>query len=112
MGKDRTAIIFALLLSLVGVPNDTIATEYSLSEASLEEVLPEIAKAIKKAITPPLTDEEAMARAKIVIKTDKKSMLLTLQMIEEKFGGVKEYFHECCGVQLEDLARIQDILLR
>ncbi|KAL2833748.1 protein-tyrosine phosphatase-like protein [Aspergillus cavernicola] len=110
MGKDRTGIIFAVLLSLAGVPNDTIATEYSLSESSLEIVLPEIAKAIRKAISPLLTEEEAMGRAKIVIKTSKEAMLLTLQMIEENFGSTIEFLDRCCGIGSEDAKRIQDIL--
>jgi protein-tyrosine phosphatase len=35
-GKDRTGIIMALLLSLAGVPRETIAQDYALSETQLE----------------------------------------------------------------------------
>lgn len=37
-------------------------------------------------------------------------MLLTLQMIEEKFGGVIQYLNKCCGIEGEDIKRIQGIL--
>ncbi|RDW84058.1 tyrosine-protein phosphatase [Aspergillus mulundensis] len=68
MGKDRTGVVFAVLLSLAGVPEDVIAEEYSRSESALEASLPEIATAIKKAM-PTVTDTEAQWRAKIVIQT-------------------------------------------
>lgn len=37
-GKDRTAIICALILSLCGVENDIVAEEYSLSDTGLESL--------------------------------------------------------------------------
>ncbi|KAL5336819.1 hypothetical protein BJX70DRAFT_371634 [Aspergillus crustosus] len=48
MGKDRTEVIFALLLSLAGVSLDIIAREYSLSEEALEAHLPEIRSLLRK----------------------------------------------------------------
>lgn len=47
MGKDRTGVIVALLLSLAGVPYDTIADEFSLSEAHLEHLQPRIADIVE-----------------------------------------------------------------
>ncbi|HVG01197.1 MAG TPA: tyrosine-protein phosphatase, partial [Chloroflexia bacterium] len=35
-GKDRTGIVVALLLSLAGVPRETIAEDYAMSEARFE----------------------------------------------------------------------------
>lgn len=68
MGKDRTGVVIAVLLSLAGAPNHIIAEEYALSEAALGEALSEIATAIKKAM--PVVDKVgAMERARIVIKT-------------------------------------------
>jgi hypothetical protein len=34
-GKDRTGVFIALLLSLCGVDDDTVATEYNLTEQGL-----------------------------------------------------------------------------
>lgn len=36
-GKDRTGVICALILSLCGVPDDSVAYEYSLTEKGLAE---------------------------------------------------------------------------
>ncbi|KAL4904168.1 hypothetical protein BDW74DRAFT_168590 [Aspergillus multicolor] len=109
MGKDRTGVVFAVLLSLAGVPDDVIAEEYSRSESALEASLPEIAAAIKKAM-PTVTDTEAEWRAKIVIQTRKEAMLLMLQMVTEQLSGMKEYLKTCCSVSDEDIKRLQDIL--
>jgi hypothetical protein len=68
MGKDRTGIIFAVLLSLAGVSNGSIASEYSLSEASLKSTLPRITAGIKNVLSPPMSDAEAQKRAEIVIQ--------------------------------------------
>jgi hypothetical protein len=69
MGKDRTGVFFAILLCIAGVSHDDIASEYSLSEAALQPVIPEIAAGIKRVILPPIDDEEALRRANIVIQT-------------------------------------------
>ena len=37
-GKDRTGIVVALLLTIAGVPRETIIEDYTLSEAQLEPV--------------------------------------------------------------------------
>lgn len=68
MGKDRTGVIFAILFSLAGVPDDVVAEEYSRSEAALESALPEVAAAIEKAL-PEVTADDALRRARIVIQT-------------------------------------------
>ncbi|KAL4739033.1 protein-tyrosine phosphatase-like protein [Aspergillus similis] len=106
MGKDRTGVVFAVLLSLAGVSDDAIADEYSRSESALEAALPEIAAAIKKAI-PTVTDGEALKRASIVIQTRKEAMLLMLQMVVERFGGMVHYLENCCGVRKDDIELLQ-----
>lgn len=69
MGKDRTGVIFAILLSLASVPGDIVAEEYSRSEVALESALPEIAAAIAKALPGQIDSDDALRRARIVIQT-------------------------------------------
>jgi hypothetical protein len=78
MGKDRTGVLFAILLRLAGVSQDDIASEYSLSEAALGPALPEVAAGIKRVILPPIDDEEALRRAKIVIQTRQVAVIVPL----------------------------------
>ncbi|KAL4972222.1 protein-tyrosine phosphatase-like protein [Aspergillus desertorum] len=109
MGKDRTGVVFAVLLSLAGVSDDAIADEYSRSELALRAALPEIAAAIKKAM-PTVTDAEALGRAKVVIQTRREAMLLMLQMMVERFGGMVPYLRNCCGIGEQDIELLQDLL--
>ncbi|KAL4781767.1 protein-tyrosine phosphatase-like protein [Aspergillus varians] len=109
MGKDRTGVVFAVLLCLAGVEHEVVAEDYSRSETALGAALPEISAAIKKALGL-VNDDEARERARIVIKTSKEAMLLTLQMVEERFGSMIQYLNKCCGVEMEDIKRIQGVL--
>ncbi|BCS25507.1 tyrosine-protein phosphatase [Aspergillus puulaauensis] len=109
MGKDRTGVIFAIILSLAGVPDDIVAEEYSRSEVALESALPGIAAAIEKAL-PEVTADDALRRASIVIQTRKEAMQLTLHMVEEKFGGVVQYLNKCCCIEDEDIKCIRKVL--
>jgi protein tyrosine/serine phosphatase len=45
-GKDRTALICALVLSLCGVDDDIVAEEYSLSDIGLEALRDEIVNSL------------------------------------------------------------------
>ncbi len=38
-GKDRTGVLSALLLAFLGVPDETIAADYALSAAAMEQLL-------------------------------------------------------------------------
>ncbi|CAI7638640.1 unnamed protein product [Penicillium bialowiezense] len=110
MGKDRTGVIFALLLSIAGVSRELVAAEYSLSEEALKPHLPEISKLVQKTTSPDNghVDIELMARQVISSSTD--VMLLTLQMIEDEFGGVSQYLKCQCGLSSNNLDQIQRVL--
>ncbi len=62
-GRDRTGLVAALLLALAGVPDETIALDYAMSDCShlgVEPALPE-------------------------------TMQRTLGLLRERFGGVEQY---------------------
>ena len=61
MGKDRTGVIVGLLLSLAGVPNETVAEEFSLSETHLEHLQPRISE-IVRSIDPTERDPSGIAK--------------------------------------------------
>ncbi|KAJ5246467.1 protein-tyrosine phosphatase-like protein [Penicillium chermesinum] len=112
MGKDRTGIVFAILLSLAGVSKETVSEEYSLNEVALEPLLPKIS-ALAQRIAPCSSSEIQGRRvAQEAIKSSKDAMLLTLQMVEAEFGGVIRYVKEICGLSAEDIELIQHHLIQ
>ncbi|KAJ6008979.1 hypothetical protein N7522_003995 [Penicillium canescens] len=108
MGKDRTGVIVGLLLSLAGVPHDTIADEFSLSEAHLEHLQPRIAD-IVESIDP--NEEDPLGIAKMATECRRDVMALTLQCVDERYGGIGQYAQDHCGFLAEEIARIRQNML-
>jgi protein-tyrosine phosphatase len=99
-GKDRTGLIVALLLSLVGVPNHVIAADFALSE-------------------PALAAAPAFAHHRQRLQATGLGHLLcappelideSLSSIEERHGSVVDYLHTC-GLTTPTLMRLRTALL-
>lgn len=98
-GRDRTGLIAALLLSLVGVPLETVAEDYALSSECLRP-----------------RDEDFLANGPgqreerecllVQMKTHPEIMRETLTRLTESYGGVMDYLKQI-GCTHEDLARLQ-----
>lgn len=99
-GKDRTGIVAALLLSLVGVPAEIIAADYAESQVRLwplyEKLVAEAGGEDKVGfwLKPTVTPE--MMRA-------------TLAHVDKTYGGVGEYL-AAAGVSPADVARLKSRL--
>jgi protein-tyrosine phosphatase len=102
-GKDRTGLIAALLLGLVGVPSETIADDYALSAECLRP-----------------RDEEWLAngpgeraereRTLLRFAPTRQVMLELLGHLTERYGGVEGYLLQA-GVPADDLDRLRARLL-
>jgi protein-tyrosine phosphatase len=98
-GKDRTGLIVALLLGLVGVPAGTIAADYALSGEYLRERNQQWL-----AHGPGIRAErEERLRA---FEPTAKVMLAVLDHLRERYGGVEAYLLEA-GVTAADLGRVR-----
>ncbi len=85
-GRDRTGIIAAMLLSLVGVDDSTIAKDYTISSIYIQPTFEK-----------PLFEEPEV-------------MLHFLTYLDTHYGGTRGYLLES-GVSESELARIQRHLL-
>ncbi|KAK0105369.1 hypothetical protein ONS96_004761 [Cadophora gregata f. sp. sojae] len=107
-GKDRTGLICALVLSLCGVDDETVAYEYSLTEIGLT-------KEWKDAVMVHLMQNPALREnlqgAKNMISSKAENMLSTLEMIREKFGGAEGYAIDRCGLAKEEVGLIRKNLV-
>ncbi len=101
-GKDRTGIAVALLLSLVGVSEADIASDYSLS---MENLAAELAAALAAA-----PDDEARARVERSYDARAETMLATLAHLRMRHGGAKAYLTRA-GLSEADIERIRARLL-
>jgi protein-tyrosine phosphatase len=82
VGKDRTGLVAALLLSLAGVDDETIAADYALSGANLSPLVEELVRSL---------DEAEAARQRLVHSSPAEAMLDALAWIRSGFGGAPGY---------------------
>jgi len=101
-GKDRTGVIAAVILALIGVPEEDIVEDYSLSANVYAE----------------MNDHKAMVGALQQRSVDPKTFLgappsvmkATLQIIKENFGSVEGYC-DFIGFGKDDRERLKSALL-
>ncbi|KAI0375894.1 hypothetical protein BV20DRAFT_932406 [Pilatotrama ljubarskyi] len=102
-GKDRTGILAAILLKLVGVDDETIARDYALTRVGREPAREMIMKRLSK-VPYFATNTEAALN---MFSSRAETMLAFLQMLEERYGGVEEYVKKVVGLTDEDIATIR-----
>ena len=106
-GKDRTGVTFMLLLHVLGVPEETIAADYSLSNL-YHEFFFEVAEVALRPI------------ARFGFKVDDLTPLLTadpqtvttvFDYIREKYGTVERYLADKAGVDAAMIEQLRANLL-
>ncbi|MEV6415490.1 HAD-IA family hydrolase [Kribbella sp. NPDC051718] len=93
-GKDRTGLLVALLLDLIGVPRAEIAADYAISEERLG-VRARIAEL-------PL---EERAAAEVLSRTLPETILDSLEYVDARYGGVRSYLEQC-GLTTAEIHRL------
>jgi protein-tyrosine phosphatase len=102
-GKDRTGIIAALLLSLVDVPDDVIAEDYSLSSAQISHL-------IKEWRAYNLEKGRDMRKFERKVASEPETILRTLQFVRDTFDSTEAYLSHC-GVSDATLTELKQQLL-
>jgi protein tyrosine/serine phosphatase len=104
-GKDRTGLISALLLRLVGVPIDVADADYALTE----ELMTEKDRAwIESAPTPEVAEERR--RNLITYAPRREVMDHVLRTLDERHGSAEAYMR-WAGVEQADIDRLRARLL-
>lgn len=106
-GKDRTGISIALLLSLLGVPDETIVADYTLSNHHHEFFRASTRKNLAQLKLIGLSE----ADFDHLLVADGRLMQETLDYVRQKYGSVENYFHSYLGLSAETLNAIRYNLL-
>jgi len=104
-GKDRTGITAGLVLSVLGVPDETIIQDYALTELAMERRR----AAIQTAGAVGETDRYSSISAHL-LRAEPQTMARTLAMIDATYGS-STAFLEACGVTIEQVNQVREILL-
>lgn len=99
-GKDRTGIVAALILSVVGVSEDIIAEDYHISETNVTHLLER-----RRALA--LARGLDTARLDHIYAAKPQTILTLLRGITEQYGDVRHYL-ELCGVSQGQLERLRE----
>ncbi|KAK4443715.1 protein-tyrosine phosphatase-like protein [Podospora aff. communis PSN243] len=106
-GKDRTGLICAIVLALLGVKDDIIAHEYNLTDLGLASRKEEI---VQQLISRPALFGDR-PRAERMVTARYENMLATLAMIREKYGSVESYVVDHCRVSRETVEQLRKNLV-
>ena len=102
-GKDRTGVLVALLLDLVGVPRKTIVEDYELSNRATRQLVEHIQTVTQTEYEP---SESELAR----FGAPPEAMDGMLQSLHREHGSAEGYLRGL-GVEVRVLAAIRDALL-
>jgi protein-tyrosine phosphatase len=103
-GKDRTGLVVALILELVGVERSAIAADYALTA----RLLPGLLKSLRPVLVDVGVPAEDIAG---IFSAEEPTILATLQHLEDVHGGVRAYLEGPAAVPPEQLDRLQELLV-
>jgi protein-tyrosine phosphatase len=95
-GKDRTGLVAAMVLSLAGVPDDAIASDFEETDAQL-------AASYQDWIAAALPERRSEMREEFRCPPDR--ILGVLDHVTKKWGGVPDYL-EASGMKPESIDRV------
>jgi protein tyrosine/serine phosphatase len=112
-GNNRSGVFIGVLLSLLGVPPQTIAQEYSLSQVGLaagrDKVVDRLMKNPK--FREALGDgDEGRRKAERMVGAREESMRAMLEMVERKWGSAEGYVKDAAGLGDEEIALVRKVM--
>src|SRR4051812_40831758 len=103
-GKDRTGVVAAMVLSLLGVSDEDIATDYSLSRLGMDRMVTWLQE------TYPERAEEMAQQPSAFLEAPVDAMHAFLVLLHDRFGSVDDYVRGL-GLSSADVDRLRDNLL-
>jgi protein-tyrosine phosphatase len=101
-GRDRTGVISALLLGLVGVTDGQIAVDYVQSNRNARRVTRKLAEN-------PLYASNDHDRPEVIL-LDERTILNFMRLLRDKYGGPRQFCREC-GVSEETISVIEELFV-
>jgi protein-tyrosine phosphatase len=103
-GKDRTGVVAALLLGLLGVPPEVIAEDYHLSAASMQAMTEWLTATYPDAVDAMTSQPPEYLEAPV------EAMLAFLEAVDDRHGSMLDLAHDL-GVDDAMVATLRDALL-
>ena len=104
-GKDRTGLVAALLLELLGVERDFVLDDYGLRVGRVQPN--QQAATLERLRAAGYGDVAAMA----MTATSRRAMARALQHLDLRYGGIDRYVTTVAGLEPEQVAALRERLL-
>lgn len=104
-GKDRTGVLAAILLAVLGVPDETILDDYELTDRyrtphRIAEIEPRLAAAGVE-----------LDKVRALFSAERRVLARTLATLEERYGSVPAFLTGPAGMDPATLERLRSLLL-
>lgn len=106
-GKDRTGVTIALLLSLLGVPDDIIAADYTLSNRYFLHFHAFAQQALAPLRWLQVTADDVYP----LLVANAETIKVTLNYVRSRYGTVENYLRDYAGVDEITQSELRDMLL-
>ena len=106
-GKDRTGMAAMILMSLLGVPDDVIAADYSLSNAFHDQFRVFVGEAVRKLRWIGMNVDDLYP----LLIADPELMREALESVRQRYGSVENYVVSRCGVAAATISKLRELLL-
>lgn len=111
-GNNRTGPFTGILLSLLHVPTEQIATEYALSDKGLAPIRSTVvARLVKNPKFAAVFGDEVEQRAMRMVGARPETMFAMLEMVNERWGSAEGYVKKVCGLTDEEIGRVRRVLI-
>ncbi|MBL8045685.1 MAG: tyrosine-protein phosphatase [Anaerolineales bacterium] len=106
-GKDRTGIVVALLLHILGVPEATILADYTLSNIDFDRILAVTQHDIKRMASIGISENEMRP----IMSVHVSYLRGLFQYLRGQYGSIENYLRGPAGVSETTMARLRENLL-
>jgi protein-tyrosine phosphatase len=110
-GKDRTGVFSALLLLVLGVPENMVLSDYELTNKYLRDATPNDASRKMLANSSPSLAHLTPEQRQVLMSADPEYLKSTLRSIDAKYGSFDNYRRSELGVSDSDVERLRARLL-
>jgi protein-tyrosine phosphatase len=104
-GKDRTGVLAAMVLSLLGVDDDVIVADYAISGANMDSLVERLKRERPEALT--AMNEQPSA----YLAAPPEAMRRFLAHVRDEFGSMPGYVRSI-GIELETVEALNSALLQ
>lgn len=106
-GKDRTGVVVALLLAVLGVPEETILADYALSNAAFDRICHISRRDIQRMRHVGITENEIIA----IMSANPLNLRRMFAHLRARYGSVEHYLQTAAGLSLAELQRLRENFL-